>query len=180
VEGLNLQLGVVNGWDDDALTTTTGFGPQKVGNVSLAYANEKVPVTFNLNIYAGQEQKNPDFRTLVDGVVGYTTGNLALNLNVDYAKQNGAAGGAWYGAALMARYSAEQLKYSLRGEYFDDKDGFRTGTKAKYYEATAGVAYPVGTNAELRAELRYDSASESVLDGKKGFTTAQLAALAWF
>jgi Putative beta-barrel porin-2, OmpL-like. bbp2 len=192
VDGLSLQLGVVNGWDDDATSTAgvsllapkllppAAFGPQKVGNLSLAYANEKVPVTFNLNVYAGQEQKNPDFRTLVDAVLGYTAGSLALNLNVDYAKQNGAAGGSWYGGALMARYSTDLLKYSVRGEYFDDKDGFRTGAKAKFYEGTLGAAYPVGTNAELRGEVRYDSASEAVFNGDKGFTTATLAALAWF
>jgi hypothetical protein len=174
-EGLNLQLGLVNGWDDDANTSSGAFGPQKVANVSLFYSKDAVSAA--LNVYAGQEQTVPDFRTLVDVVLGYTAGKLALNLNVDYGTENSQD---WYGAALVAKYAAGVVNLSARGEYFDDKDGFRTGTIAKYYEGTVGVGYPVGSNAELRAELRYDSCDEAVFNGEKSMSTATVAALAWF
>jgi hypothetical protein len=178
-EGLNLQLGLVNGWDDDTTAATLGggaaFGPQKVANVSLFYSKDALSAA--LNVYAGQEPTVPDFRTLVDVVLGYTSGPLTLNLNVDYGTENSQD---WYGAALVAKYAAGTVNLSARGEYFDDKDGFRTGTVASYYEGTVGLAYPVGANAELRAELRYDAASEPVFNGEKGMSTATLAALAWF
>ena len=196
-DGLNLQYGIVNGWDDDA--NTAGSPPvigapavsgHKVGNVSLAYASEKSPVTLNLNVYAGEEQASTAFRTLVDVVVGYTTGAIGLNLNVDYATQGtgkdatGAdlAKATWYGVAGMVRYSADAFKVSGRVEYFDDKDGYRTGTATTYSEATLGLAYPVGTNAELRGELRYDMAKDAVpaYGNEKSLATFTVGAMAWF
>ena len=190
-EGLNLQYGIVNGWDDDAtLATSTVVSGHKVGNLSLAYANEKSPVTLNLNVYAGEEQASTAFRTLVDLVVGYTAGPIGLNLNVDYATQGtgtdstGAAQAkaTWYGASAMVRYTADAFKVSGRLEYFDDKDGYKTGTATAYYEGTLGLAYPVGTNAELRAELRYDAAKDAVpaYGDEKSLATFTVGALAWF
>jgi hypothetical protein len=192
MEGLNLQYGIVNGWDDDATNVTAApvVTGHKVGNVSLAYANEKSPLTLNLNVYAGEEQGGTAFRTLVDAVVGYTVGAVGLNLNVDYATQgtgkdlSGAdtAKATWYGAAAMVRYTADAFKVSARVEYFDDKDGYKTGTKTAYYEGTLGLGYPVGTNAELRGEFRFDAAKDAVATygNSKNLATATIGALAWF
>jgi hypothetical protein len=194
-EGLNLQLGLLNGWDDDAgFAPTTDVSGHKVGNASLAYASEKSPFTFNLNVYAGEEQTSTAFRTLVDVVLGYTAGPMAFNLNVDYASQGSGtdstgaptAKATWSGASLMARYTAERYKVTARVEYFDDKDGARTagagGAATTYYEGTLGLAYPVGPNAELRGEVRYDAAKDAVAayGNEKSLTTFTVGALAWF
>jgi hypothetical protein len=82
----------------------------------------------------------------------------------------------------MARYSADAFKVSGRVEYFDDKDGSRTGTATSYTEGTLGLAYPVGANAELRGELRYDMAKEAVpaYGDSKHLATFTVGALAWF
>jgi hypothetical protein len=200
-EGLNLQYGIVNGWDDDAATATSPpvigtpvVSGHKVGNLSLAYASEKSPLTLNLNVYAGEEQASTAFRTLLDLVVGYTTGAIGLNLNVDYATQGSGtdnvgvamAKATWYGVAGMVRYSADAFKVTGRLEYFDDKDGYRTGgaggVATSYYEGTLGLAYPIGTSAELRGELRYDMARVAVpaYGDSKELATFTVGALAWF
>jgi len=186
----NLQYGIVNGWDDDATTATPVISGHKVGNVSLAYANAKSPLTLNLNVYAGEEQNSTAFRTLVDVVLGYTAGPLGLNINVDYATQGtgtdstGAAmaKATWYGVSGMVRYTADHYKIAGRVEYFDDKDGYRTGTDTAYYEGTVDLIYPVGANAELRGELRYDAAKDAVpaYGNAKHLATFTVGALAWF
>jgi len=191
---LNLQYGIVNGWDDDATTTPTVVSGHKVGNVSLAWASEKSPLTVNLNVYAGEEQNSTAFRTLVDAVFGYTVGAIGLNLNVDYATQGtgtdntGAtmAKVSWYGVSGMARYTADQYKIAARLEYFDDKDGYRTGgaggAATSYYEGTVDLIYPLGANAELRGELRYDAAKDPVAayGDSKHLATFTVGAMAWF
>ena len=48
----------------------------------------------------------------------------------------------------------------MRGEYFDDKDGYRTGIVQKWKEATATVAYLPTKNIELRAEVRADRSDQ--------------------
>jgi hypothetical protein len=189
-DGLNLQYGVVNGWDDDATTVTPVISGHKVGNVSLAWANEKSPFTANLNVYAGEEQNSTAFRTLVDVVLGYTAGAVGFNLNLDYATQGtgtdntgaATAKAAWYGASGLVRYSADAWKLAGRVEYFDDKDGYRTGTATNYTEATLDLIYPLGTNAELRGELRYDMAKDAVAayGDSKHLATFTVGAMAWF
>jgi hypothetical protein len=162
----------------------------------LAYA--KGAITATLDLHFGQEQLDPDFRTLVDAVVGYTLGDLALNLNGDFGDE---AGKKWYGVSAMARYklAGDRFRLTGRGEWFDDKNGFRinqfvvpalvtsvstaptpTGLAAKYWEVTAGASVPVGGNAELRAEFRYDGSNKAVFNGVKSFDTFEVAALAWF
>ena len=86
---------------------------------------------------------------------------LTLILNYDYATQDGASasGGKakWQGLAGYVNYQlSEQWRLSVRAEYFDDKDGYRTGVIQKWKEATATLAYLPNKNLELRAEVRGD------------------------
>jgi hypothetical protein len=199
-DGVTIQAGVVNGWDDDALGTAgvadlNGHGwvtgPQKTGMFQLAWA--KGPHIASVNVYSGypapsEPGQNPqDVRTLVDVVLGTAAGPLALNLNGDYGSE---ASRNWYGVAAMARYAFphEVFHLSARGEWFDDPKGFRTAsllspigaTSANYYEGTVSGSYAAGSNAELRVEVRVDGSNRDVFEGTKTASTFQVAALAWF
>jgi len=77
----------------------------------------------------------------------------------------------------------------VRGEIFQDNEGFRLGTGAKTTvgEVTVTAGFPVGSNAELRAEARFDFAGSAVYayepmnkDLKKFQSTLTGAALVWF
>ena len=62
----------------------------------------------------------------------------------------------------------EDWKLSLRAEYFDDGDGYRTGVVQKWKEVTGAIAYLPTKHAEQRLELRGDNSdlsSVSELDG---------------
>jgi hypothetical protein len=75
-----------------------------------------------------------------------------------------------------------------RFEYFNDKDGVHTGfvdsaTAAPVDDAfglTVGVNYPVGANAALKAEVRYDKAGGKIYGADDSLATLTVGALAWF
>jgi hypothetical protein len=178
-----LQVMLANGWDN-AIDNNAG----KTLGVSGTYA-APFGTTFILNFMAGPEPLPPGatnpWRVLVDAVVSQTVGKLSLSLNVDYGHQDFAT---WFGAAAYARMSvSDMLNVSLRGEIFQDRQGFRlsTGTKTTVGEVTATAGFPIGTNAEIRAEVRADFAGDPVynydpMNNKKYQATLTGAALVWF
>ena len=124
--------------------------------------------------YSGKEQLanypksvEKGTRNLLDIVATFTASEqLTFIVNYDYGTQDSGGAGfgkaKWQGIAGYANYQLnEQWRVSLRGEYFDDKDGYRTGITQKWKEATATVAYLPNKNLELRAELRGDRSDQN-------------------
>jgi hypothetical protein len=178
-----LQAMVVNGWDviyDNNAAKTFG--------VSATFA-APTGTTLILNTLLGIEAPDgpgdEDWRFLVDLVASHTIGNLGLVLNFDYGVEGDAN---WYGVAGMGRFTVvDWFNLSLRGEYFADPDAVRMAgvppdTSVTEFTVTGG--FPVGANAELRAELRADFASEPIFarDGEPedNQLTVMFAAMAWF
>ena len=164
---LTLIAGVNNGWDD--LNDTNSAKTVELG-VSFTPVKE-----FSLGgqVYSGRERvgglvnTGPEgMRNLVDAVATFNaTDKLTFILNYDYGTQanassvtaTGASKAKWYGWAGYVNYQIdEKWKISLRGEYFDDRDGYRTGVAQKWKEATLTLGYTPIKNLELRAELRGD------------------------
>lgn len=166
---LTLMAGVNNGWD--ALKDTNGSKTLELG---MLFSPTK---TFTLGAqgYSGKERVGglintglEGTRNLIDLVATFVaTDKLTLILNYDYATQQNATslltGAAikakWQGWAGYANYQInEQWRLSLRGEYFDDQDGYRTGVIQKWKEVTltAGYSPPQIKNLELRFEIRGD------------------------
>ena len=76
-------------------------------------------------------------------------------------RSSATAGGDWDGVAAYVNYQLSgQWRVSLRGEYFDDKDGFMTGVAQKLKEGTITFGYDPVSDFELRLEGRYDSSNE--------------------
>ena len=117
-------------------------------------------------------------RNLVDLVATYNaTEQLTLVLNYDYGSQgdatlvNGTTGTAkWEGWAGYANYQInEKWRGSLRGEWFNDKDAYRTGAVEpgktagqKWKEATLTLAYLPTKATEIRADVRNDWSDQKV------------------
>jgi len=171
---LSVIAGVNNGWDQIA-----DSNKQKTGELGVAYTPNKL-LSLAVQGYSGNEQLSTGSyigaglhgrRDLVDGVVTYNaTSKLTFILNVDWADQDNATSlidgstikAQWGGAAGYANYQfTDQWAVSLRAEYFDDRDGFRTGVIQQWKEATATLRYMPSAKFELRAEGRYDLSNGS-------------------
>lgn len=162
---LTLIGGVNNGWDAFRDTNSA-----KTGELGLIYAPIK-DVSLAAQLYSGRERvgglinTGPEGkRNLFDVVATFNASEqLAFVVNYDRGTQANAAGvggtsrARWSGWAGYANYTLnERWKASLRGEYFDDRDGYRTGLAQKWKEATLTVGYLPTKSLELRGEVRGD------------------------
>ncbi len=164
---LTLIGGVNQGWD--TLKETNGAKTLELG---VAFTPSK-ELSLTGQAYSGKERvgglvnTGPEgTRNLFDAVATFNVSDkLTLMLNYDYATQanastvtpNGAGTAKWTGWAGYAGYQiADQWKLSVRGEYFDDRDGYRTGLVQKWKEATLTVGYTPIKKLELRGEIRGD------------------------
>ena len=179
--GLNDQfsfsLGVVNGWDE--VSDPNG---QKTLEVGLSFTPVK-PVSILVNGYFGNEplglsSSGPTAaqgqRALIDVVATWTaTDKLTFVLNYDNGSQKDDTVNAaiskykWDGLAGYVNYQlTDQWRVAVRGEYLNDKQGYRTGVTdpvtgagQKWKEGTLTFAYAPTKNVELRFEGRYDKSN---------------------
>lgn len=162
---LTLIGGVNNGWD--VLRDTNS---QKTVELGASFTLSDM-ISLAVQGYSGKEQvagpldPTQGRRDLIDVVATFAfNDSLKLIFNYDTASQrnatlaNGDTGTAkWDGLAGYLNYQInDKWRTSLRGEYFNDKDGYRTGVAQRWKEATLTVAYAPVKAVELRAEIRGD------------------------
>jgi Putative beta-barrel porin-2, OmpL-like. bbp2 len=171
---VSVIVGVNNGWDQ-----LQDANKQKTGELGVSFTPNKI---FSLAVqgYSGVEQLSTGafigagthgVRSLIDAVGTYNaTSQLTFILNVDWGRQenasslvNGASTTAkWDGAAAYVNYQPnDQWRLSVRAEYFDDKDGYRTGVIQKWKEATLTLAYLPTKFIEIRGEVRGDKSDSN-------------------
>ena len=174
----SLTVGVNNGWDDmkdtnKQKTMELGVSLTPTKSFSLAaqgYSGKEQITNYPLSTAQGT-------RNLIDLVATFNaTDQLTFILNYDNASQknatliNGKTGTAkWDGWAGYANYQFnDKWRLSLRGEIFNDKDGYRTVVAPgktvgqKWKEATLTLAYMPTKNVELRGEVRGDRSDQLV------------------
>ena len=169
---LSVFGGVNNGWDDVKDTNK-----QKTLELGFSVTPIK-PLTIAVVDYAGSERvggltaTGPEgMRNILDLVATYTaTDKLSFILNYDYGSQdkastvtpNGKEKAKWSGLAGYVNYLlTDTWRLSVRGEYFNDKDGYRTGVVQKWKEATVTLAYLPSKSLEFRGEARTDKSDQS-------------------
>jgi hypothetical protein len=180
---LTLIGGINNGWDDVKDTNTAksfelgvSYSPSKQFSLAVMDHNGRERVGGLVN--TGPEGT----RNLIDAVATFNvTDKLTFILNYDYATQanaatvtaNGTNDAKWQGVAGYANYQInDQWRISLRGEYFDDRDGYRTGVAQKWKEATLTAGYTPIKNLELRGELRGDRSNVPAFVDSNGVTAS--------
>ncbi len=170
----NAALHIVNGWDN-----ATDNNRGKSYGASVGYTPAE---SFSLlvNGMTGPEQdENPaptvgssssNLRTVLDVVATIKPIKpLSIILNYDTGREDnvpGISGDAnWDGLAAIVKYDLSD-KYSLavRGEYFDDKDGARTGTAQKLKEVTLTPEIRLNGGVILRPEYRHDWSDKETFD----------------
>ena len=184
----SFTVGVNNGWDQ---VTAEATNPK---TVELGVSSTPIkPLSLSAAYYEGQEYVNEPAplptplptnlamgdRKLLDLVATYTIIDpLSVTLNYDTASQdnyNGAGAKAkWNGLAAYVTYQiAPQWRADVRGEYFNDPQGYRTGVDVgtggqKWKEGTATLAYLPNASLELRGEVRVDKSNVAAFGTTSG------------
>jgi hypothetical protein len=152
---------VVNGWNN-LVDNNSGktIGP----NLTITYAKW----AWVIDYYAGPENPNTNhgWRSLLDTTLTLTPSSKAsVYLNYDYGQNRNVNGAGtattnlatWKGFAGALRIQATpKVAFAARGEWFNDGDGFNTGTAQKVKEVTFTGEYKIIEGFLWRAEYRHD------------------------
>lgn len=155
---VSVTLGVNNGWN----YTNVSSGSK---TVELGFAvNPTTALSLTAASYIGNDPIDLARRTLIDTVATYNvTASLQLVASYDWGRQDPSgvsAGGEWSGIALYVNERlSRRWRVSLRGESFDDRNGFVTGTAQRLKEGTVTLGYDPTAHFELRIEGRYDTSN---------------------
>lgn len=179
---LSMIAGVNNGPD-----TIRDWSRRKTIELGFTFSPNTI-FTLSAIGYNGQERATSGTdvgplgtRTLIDLVGTITaTDKLSFAANYDYAWQttaslpSGSLGKAvWQGLAGYLNYKfTDKWSLSLRGEFFDDSNGYRTGVRQNWREATITLGYMPIKNLQLHAEVRRDFSNVSSFTNSHGVTTS--------
>ncbi len=198
---LSLTAGVVNGWDNVSDNNdgksflgnvtlgpwewfTLGIngivGPEQAdenGNVrgvlDLVLTAKPTPIpqlTLMFNYDYGTESDVPSFEDHTTITTSTITGFSDISTET---VQVGASDATWQGFAGYAKYDfTDRLYAAIRGEWFSDEDGARTGTSQDLWEITVTGAYMFVEGLWGRLEYRHDDSNATpFLDGDSATDT---------
>jgi len=168
-KALTTNLYLVNGWDN-----TNDNNKGKTVGARFAVTPME-PLTMNFDFMYGPEQADNSShdRFLFDWTgVFKATDKLTFMINTDYAHEqkdplNNNKNSEWYGIAAYAKYDfTDYFSTSIRAEYFNDKDGVRTGIPQKLKEITITPEIRIAKNFLLRPEYRHDWSNKDGFDSE--------------
>jgi hypothetical protein len=156
---LSVIVGVNNGWN----YTKVDYG-SKTAELGIALTPDKY-FSLTAQAYLGKDPVDLAGRKFLDTVATFNaTSALSFVVSYDWGRQDPSpvtTGGDWDGIAAYVNYQmTSEWRVSLRGEYFDDKNGFITGTAQKLKEGTITFGYDPVSDFELRLEGRYDTSNQ--------------------
>jgi hypothetical protein len=164
---VNAGIHYINGWDnfaDNNQAKSLGF--------SLGInPSDKISTSFNFINGPERDSNTGDNRFLFDWVGTVKPfKNFTFVLNYDYGKeQNALAVGQnarWDGFAGIVKYDfTDRLSLAVRGESFNDQDGYRTGVPQSLNEWTFSPQIKIGSNTVLRPEYRLDKSNVNSFNG---------------
>jgi hypothetical protein len=142
-------IGQVNYWlTDEQKTRLTGSvyaGPNSVFAAPGLAGNYATTVELRV-----QQNWTPRFTQIIQS-------NMGWDANTPVGT------GSWYGVYTIGLFHLTSvLDINVRGEWFDDVRGTRTGFSTNYSEATLGLNWHPINSLEIRPEIRGDFAGESV------------------
>ena len=174
----SLTAGVVNGWDS---VTDNNNGKTFLGSLGLEVGD--LAWTFN-GVFGAEEADSGSSKTGVfDTVLTYSPmDNVDLLANFDYGTQSevdgedadwlGLSGIVTLGGGLMGEGLAD-WSFALRGEWFSDPDGYRTGIEQDLREVTGTFKWQMTENMQARLEFRHDWSNKDVFNDGSSYTDDQ-------
>ncbi len=187
-DNVNAALFLVNGWDN---ATDNNIGKTVGLSVNLADGD---PLSASINYLQGPETTNDnhDNRTLLDLVATIKPIKpLSIILNYDNGTQDNTGAVAlaetgFTGSVRLSGFSGivkydinDMYSISVRGESFNDSDGYGTGTPQELAEFTLTPEIRLGGGLIVRPEYRHDTSNKESFDNntKKTQDTYALAAM---
>ena len=168
-EAFTANLYLVNGWD---VTSDNNKG-KSFGASFVVTPIKPVQLTFNFMYGPEQPNNNSNNRFLFDWIGAFqATKKLTFMANIDYGHEdqdplNGGNNSEWYGIAVYAKYDfTDFFSTSIRAEYFDDKNGVRTGIAQTLKEITITTEFKIAKNLLLRPEYRHDWSDQKGFDSQ--------------
>ena len=167
-----LTAGVVNGYDN---VIDNNNGKSFLGQLAFD-PFDGLSWTFNGIVGPEQTDTGGSNRGLFDTVLTYSPmDHLEFNLNYDYAREGDAAldgsDAEWQGFAGIVSVGGamfdpgwEPFSFALRGEWFSDKDGARTGVAQDLWEVTATAKWQLTEHVQVRFEYRHDESTDKVFE----------------
>jgi hypothetical protein len=134
-----------------------------------------------VNWMAGAEQphNNHDKRFLYEfNGSCKATERLTVGFDALYGTEQEAAGpgenGTWDGLAGYLRFQVtDRFALSFRGEFFDDRDGVRSGVAQTLKEITVTPEYKIGRGFVVRGDLRCDWSDQDVFQKRALWVRSQ-------
>lgn len=171
----NLNFYLVNGWDN-----TEDNNKGKSVGISTTYTpSETFSITTNLIYGPEQNNNNSDNRFLVDLISTIKPSkNLSIILNADYGNEkridpNG-KDADWKGISAILKYDFnDKYGIALRGEYFKDTDGVRTGISQEVKEFTITPEIRLTHGLIIRPEYRHDWSTTKAFNLINGIPTGK-------
>ncbi|HEY6952702.1 MAG TPA: porin [Bacteroidota bacterium] len=171
---LSATFHIVNGWNS---------GIDNNGSKSIGLALNCTPLfatNIVLNLIAGHENLTHieyGARNVADLVVNHQLSDaVSLGLNADYGEAQTSNGLLrWKGAAIYGRCSiTDKTALAVRGEIFDDPEGYAVGLspKSDIKEITGTYEYKFADALLLRGELRDDFSNVPAFDKKATQTSS--------
>ena len=188
---VSAQVLVVNGWDD-ARDNNSG---KSIGAQVAVTPSPRVSLTAGYIGGPEQANNNSNLRHLLDLIATVkATPALTLTANYDYGHEaevtlaESAGGGvrdsSWQGLAGYARYGfTSRTAVTLRGEWFDDPQGARTGVAQTLKEITVTPECRLQQSLIVRGDLRRDWSDRTVFElsgGASGRSQVTLSVNALF
>ncbi len=154
-----LSAHVVNGWNNVRDNNSAK-------SVGLQATVTPTPALSIVQTYMGgaEQTDNHHCRHLADTVITYTVGpKVTLAANYDYGQDSlGGATVKWQGLAGYVRYQPNDwFAVSSRWEWYDDRDGFTSGTPQEVRESTLTGELKAAKDVLMRIEYRRDSSSRA-------------------
>jgi hypothetical protein len=169
---VSAQVLVVNGWDD-ARDNNSG---KSIGAQLAVTPSPRLSLIANYIGGPEQANNNSNLRHLLDLVaVVKATPALKLTANYDYGREaavalletagGGVRDSTWEGLAGYARYAfSDRAAVTLRGEWFDDPQGARTGFVQALREITLTPEFRPRSMLVIRGDLRRDWSDKAVFE----------------
>jgi hypothetical protein len=150
-----LMAAVVNGWND----VKDNNGRKTFGVQATVRPIPQLSIVQNYMAGPEQPHNTTDWRTLSDTIITIAaTPALSLMANVDYGTDRWLGSDVrWDGVAAYARWRVnDRLAIAPRLEWFEDPQGFMTGTAQTLKEATLTGELKLGKGFICRVEFRHD------------------------
>ena len=170
---------VVNGWDDARDNNRS----KSVGGQVMFTPIASIVLFINGIIGPERDDTESDSRRVLDLVMVWkATSGMTLGANADWGAEENAVGpgqdGRWGGVAGYARFATSgSCAFSLRGEYFEDQDGARTGVPQRVTEVTATPESRITPHLLIRSDLRVDRSNRDVFEKESSPAKTQATVL---